>query len=61
MLHVIAVYLLGKDHFEECVSFVKEHRLYAEALELYEHNSEQYQVGIILTYLTFLLPKCSVL
>lgn len=33
----------GPEHFEECVSLVKEHKLYTEALLLYQPGSQQYQ------------------
>ncbi|KAI9298608.1 IkappaB kinase complex, IKAP component [Neoconidiobolus thromboides FSU 785] len=32
------------DNFEECLSFIKEHSLYQQALKLYERNSEQYKI-----------------
>lgn len=36
--------LLGMEHFTECISLVKEQKLYIHALDLFAIDSQQYKV-----------------
>lgn len=48
-------YMTGAEFFSECISLVKEHKLYTEALELYPPSSQHYQVGLYLCICRYLL------
>ena len=37
-------FLLGPEHFDECLSLIKEKSLYADALKLYQKTTQEYKV-----------------
>ena len=41
-------YMTGAEFFSECISLVKEHKLFTEALELYSPVSQHYKVRLYL-------------